>query len=49
MGAAERGLAALASDGTQKELLDQMQSRSQLYELLGYDDYTALDARLGQL
>ena len=48
MGAVERGLAALVSDGTQKELLGQMQSRAQLYELLGYDDYSALDARLGQ-
>lgn len=49
MGAVERGLSVLASDGTQKELLDQMQSRAQLYDLLGYDNYSALDARLGQL
>jgi methylisocitrate lyase len=48
MGAVERGLATLVSDGTQKELLGQMQSRAQLYDLLGYDDYSALDARLGQ-
>ncbi|MGP8206039.1 MAG: methylisocitrate lyase [Acidimicrobiales bacterium] len=48
MGAVERGLATLVSDGTQKELLGQMQSRAQLYDLLGYDDYGALDARLGQ-
>jgi 2-methylisocitrate lyase-like PEP mutase family enzyme len=39
----------LAADGTQKELLDQMQTRAQLYDLLGYDDYSALDARLGQV
>jgi methylisocitrate lyase len=49
MGAVGRGLSVLASDGTQKELLDQMQSRAQLYDLLGYDDYSALDARLGQI
>jgi methylisocitrate lyase len=48
MGAAERGLAALVSNGTQKELQEEMQSRAQLYELLGYDDYSALDARLEQ-
>jgi methylisocitrate lyase len=49
MGAVGRGLSVLASDGTQKELLDQMQTRAQLYDLLGYDDYSALDARLGQV
>ena len=49
MGAAERGLQELASEGTQKGLLEQMQSRAQLYELLGYDDYTAFDASLGEI
>jgi methylisocitrate lyase len=48
MGAAERGLRGLASAGTQKELLEQMQSRSELYELLGYDEYGRFDAQLGQ-
>jgi methylisocitrate lyase len=48
MGAAERGLRALISEGTQRELLEQMQSRSQLYELLGYDDYVAFDASVGE-
>jgi methylisocitrate lyase len=48
MGAVERGLSALVSEGTQKELLDQMQSRAQLYDLLGYDEYSDLDARLGR-
>ena len=42
------GLRALASEGTQKGLLEQMQSRARLYELLGYDDYTAFDAKLGE-
>jgi methylisocitrate lyase len=49
MGAAERGLRALASDGTQQGLLDQMQTRAELYDLLGYDDYTAFDASLGEI
>ena len=46
MGAAERGLREIAEVGTQKSLLDQMQSRAELYDLLGYDDYTRFDAEL---
>jgi len=49
MGAAEQGLRTIAAEGTQKGLLGQMQSRAQLYDLLGYDDYTQLDAELAQL
>jgi methylisocitrate lyase len=49
MGAAERGLDAIASLGTQEGLVQQMQSRAQLYELLGYDDYTTFDTKLGEL
>ncbi|MEA2708382.1 MAG: methylisocitrate lyase [Phycisphaerales bacterium] len=37
--AAERAYATLRRDGTQKELLDQMQTREQLYETLGYHAY----------
>ena len=37
MKAMEAGLAVLAADGTQESLLDLMQSREELYELLGYD------------
>jgi methylisocitrate lyase len=48
MGAAERGLQAIVSEGTQKGLVGQMQTRSQLYELLGYDEYAELDARLAR-
>jgi methylisocitrate lyase len=48
MGAAERGLRAIASVGTQEGLLGEMQSRAQLYELLGYDDYTRLDTELSE-
>jgi methylisocitrate lyase len=49
MGAAERGLREIAAEGTQAGLVGQMQSRAQLYELLGYDNYTAFDAELGEL
>ena len=48
MGAAERGLRALVTQGTQKGLLEQMQTRSQLYELLGFDDYVAFDSSVGE-
>jgi methylisocitrate lyase len=36
MKAMEAGLAIIASEGTQESLLDLMQSREELYELLGY-------------
>ena len=44
--AAERAYAALRRDGTQKSLLDAMQTREQLYETLGYHDY---EKKLDQL
>jgi methylisocitrate lyase len=37
MKAMESTLTMLAADGTQRELLDLMQTREELYELLGYD------------
>lgn len=37
MKAIEAGLAVLAAEGTQESLLDLMQSREELYALLGYD------------
>jgi methylisocitrate lyase len=43
MGAVEDGLRRLRDDGTQAGLVDRMQTRARLYELLGYDDYTAFD------
>jgi len=49
MGAAERGMRVIAQEGTQKRLLGEMQTRSELYELLGYEEYTRLDAELGHL
>jgi len=43
MKAIEAALAVIASEGTQIELLDLMQSRQELYDLLGYSDYEARD------
>jgi methylisocitrate lyase len=43
MGAVEEGLRRLRDDGTQAGLLDRMQTRARLYELLGYADYAAFD------
>ena len=43
MGAVEDGLRALAAKGTQESLVDRMQTRVRLYELLGYEAYTAFD------
>ncbi|HEX7377681.1 MAG TPA: methylisocitrate lyase [Pirellulales bacterium] len=39
----EAALAMLAADGTQQELLDLMQTRQELYDLLCYEDYEARD------
>lgn len=39
----EAALALLATDGTQQELLDLMQTRQELYDLLRYKDYEARD------
>lgn len=44
MGAIEDGLRTLAAEGTQERLLPRMQTRSRLYELLGYEDYAAFDS-----
>ena len=43
MGAAERALRTMAEEGTQLSLVGEMQTRSRLYELLGYEQYTAFD------
>jgi methylisocitrate lyase len=43
MKAVEAALAVIANEGTQAELLDLMQSRQELYDLLGYSDYEARD------
>lgn len=46
MGAAEAGLAEIRRTGSQAGVVDRMQTRARLYELLGYDEYAAFDARL---
>jgi methylisocitrate lyase len=43
MKAIEAALGVIADEGTQRELLDLMQSRQELYDLLGYTDYEARD------
>lgn len=43
MAAVEQALATLKAEGTQTSLLDGMQSRQALYDLLGYDQYEARD------
>jgi len=44
MGAAMRGLDQIRAEGTQAGLLDQMQTRAELYELLDYESYGHFDA-----
>jgi methylisocitrate lyase len=44
MGAIEDGLRVIAQQGTQQPLIERMQTRTRLYELLGYENYTAFDA-----
>ncbi|WP_030861254.1 methylisocitrate lyase [Streptomyces sp. NRRL F-2747] len=43
MGAVEDGLRTLAAEGTQAAVLDRMQTRSRLYEVLGYERYASFD------
>lgn len=43
MKSVEQALARIASEGTQQNLLGQMQTRQQLYDLLRYSDYEARD------
>jgi methylisocitrate lyase len=46
MYAVEQGLQAIKRDGTQEAILSQMQTRSRLYEVLGYEDYNTYDSSL---
>jgi methylisocitrate lyase len=46
MGAAEAGLAEIRRTGTQQGVVERMQTRTRLYELLGYDEYATFDDRL---
>jgi methylisocitrate lyase len=43
MGAAERGLRTLLEQGSQKSVVDAMQTRGRLYELIDYEAYGAFD------
>ena len=43
MKAVEDGLARIEKEGTQASLLDRMQTRAELYELLRYEDYAQFD------
>ena len=43
MKAAETALMTLHRDQSQRELIPQMQTRAELYDLLGYDDWEARD------
>lgn len=46
MRAVEDGLRVLAATGAQKPLIERMQTRARLYELLGYESYSAFDAEV---
>jgi methylisocitrate lyase len=46
IGAAERGLDHIKKHGDQSGILDQMQHRRDLYELLRYEDYNRFDKSL---
>jgi len=43
MGAIRDGLAEIAATGTQAGLLDRMQTRKELYDLIRYEDYNRFD------
>lgn len=46
MKAVEDGLNTIQNEGSQESLLDNMQTRKRLYEVLHYEDYNAYDASL---
>lgn len=46
MKAVEEGLEEILEKGTQKNLIGAMQTRSELYKLLGYEAYVELDGRI---
>lgn len=45
--AVEKLYEVLLRDGTQESLVPQMQTRKELYDLIGYFDYEALDRKIG--
>ena len=46
MGAVEAGLARIRDEGTQAELVDKMQTRARLYELISYEQYNKFDSSI---
>lgn len=46
MGAVERGIRELFDTGTQANLVPSMQTRQELYDLLGYEEYGVFDERV---
>jgi methylisocitrate lyase len=46
MGAAERGLRTILDSGDQRGLIDQMQTRAELYDLLDYEAYNTFDTSI---
>jgi methylisocitrate lyase len=46
MKAAEEGLAAIRAGGTQEPVIDRMQTRAELYELLRYEQYARFDQQV---
>jgi len=46
MGAAERGLREILENGTQSGVVDAMQTRSALYDLLDYESYNTFDTSI---
>ena len=43
MKAISDGLQSICTEGSQEQILDQMQTRKRLYEVLGYEEYGAFD------
>ena len=43
MKAVEEGFSAIRQQGTQKKMLDRLQTRTRLYELIHYEDYNKFD------
>lgn len=43
LGAVQRGIEVISREGSQHSLLDQMQTKDELYDYLGYSDYYAFD------
>ena len=42
----KNGLRAVFEDGHQNNIIDKMQTRKRLYDLVGYEKYNALDKKI---